>query len=177
MSDGLSDYLKAHKVRAEQLNVKSNYLSMEVPEDYQLPTHIETLIEGDYDGDIVTYPVQNVHHKEFFAPIIPPSEGLKFDTNKPDHSLLPPEFLDEVAKAFMNGETKYGRYNFTNGIKVTRLLAAALRHINAYSWGENNADDSKLNHLGHAGASIAMALWMIKNRPELDDRYKGENNG
>jgi len=102
-------------------------------------------------------------------------EGIKNDNGKPDHSLLPPEFLDEAAKAFMNGEQKYGRYNFTNGIKVTRLLGAALRHLNAYSWGEDVADDSKLNHLGHAAASIAMAIWMVKNKPHLDDRYKKDN--
>ena len=131
------------------------------------------LLEGDFDGDLITAAKRILVAGDIMTCDFSKQEGLKYDQNKPDHSLLPPEFLDEVAKAFMDGQVKYGRYNFTNGIKVTRLLGAALRHLNAYSWGEDVAEDSKLNHLGHSAASIAMALWMIKNKPEFDDRFKG----
>lgn len=98
--------------------------------------------------------------------------GAKNDKGKPPLALIPKEFLDEVALAFDYGRQVYGQYNFTNGLEVTRLLDAAMRHITAYAWGEDKAADSNVNHLGHAGASLAMALFMIKYKPELDDRFK-----
>lgn len=98
--------------------------------------------------------------------------GTKHDAGKPPLSLIPKEFLDEVAKAFDFGRDKYGQFNFTNGLPVTRLLDAAMRHITAAAWTEQNDPESGVDHLGHAGASLAMALFMIRNRPDLDDRYK-----
>jgi hypothetical protein len=64
--------------------------------------------------------------------------------NKPDYSLLPKIFLDQVAYGMMAGEKKYGRYNYTKGHKVSQLLAAAERHIKIYQEGEANVLESKL---------------------------------
>jgi len=97
--------------------------------------------------------------------------GAKNDGAKPDLGLIPIEALEECAKAFMYGEKKYHRYNFTKGISVNRLLAASLRHINQSIWESENDPESGNNHLGHALASISMALYMAKHRPDLDDRY------
>lgn len=100
--------------------------------------------------------------------------GLKYDGNKPDLSLLPPEFLSEVAKAFMYGEAKYGRYNFTGGMQWCRLGAAALRHLTAWAWGEDNDKESGISHLGHAGACIAMLCMFVNRGIGTDNRYKGK---
>lgn len=97
--------------------------------------------------------------------------GNKNDGVKADLGLIPLEALEECAKAFMYGEKKYHRYNFTKGISVNRLLAAALRHINQSIWESEKDDESGDNHLGHALASLSMAVYMIKNRPDLDDRF------
>jgi hypothetical protein len=47
-----------------------------------------------------------------------------------------------------------------------------MRHIVAFADGETRDPESQHNHLGHAGASLAMALVMLNNKPELDDRHK-----
>lgn len=103
--------------------------------------------------------------------------AIKNDKNKPDLDLIPPEFQDVVALAFMDGERKYSRHNYRNGMDWTRLLSAAKRHLNAFSAGEDYADDSKVHHLGHAGACIAMLMDFYVNKLGNDNRRpikKGE---
>lgn len=99
-------------------------------------------------------------------------EGLKFDNQKPDLSLLPIEFLTEVANAMMHGEKKYGRYNFTNGMSWHRIIAASLRHIYAFASGEDLDPESGVSHLGHAGACILMLTVYFKRGLGEDTREK-----
>lgn len=101
-----------------------------------------------------------------------PTEGKKFDQNKPDLSLIPSEFSAEVARAFMHGEKKYGRYNYLNGMEWSRIVAALKRHVDAFWDGEDLDSESGYSHLGHAGACLAM-LMVYKNRNlGTDNRYK-----
>lgn len=102
------------------------------------------------------------------------SGGIKHDSNKPPLDLLTLEFLTGTANALAFGAAKYGRHNFKGGIDHSRLIAAALRHINQYNAGEDNDPESGESHLSHAAASLNMLMWMVANRPELDDRYKPE---
>lgn len=105
-----------------------------------------------------------------------PKKGTKNDSNyidKPPLDLLTLEFLKGTAQALGFGANKYGRHNFREGIDHSRLIAAALRHINQYNSGTDEDGESGLSHLAHAAASLNMLMWMVENRPELDDRYKG----
>lgn len=99
-------------------------------------------------------------------------EGRKDDQAKPDLSLLPKELLEEVSKAFMHGEKKYGRYNYRSGMDWHRLIAAAFRHITAFNEGEDNDSESGFSHLGHAGACIAMLLVYKTQGLGKDTRHK-----
>lgn len=104
-----------------------------------------------------------------------PKKGTKNDNDylkKPPLDLLTLEFQTGAAKALGFGASKYGRHNFKDGIEHSRLIAAALRHLNQYNAGQDNDDESGLSHLCHAAASLNMLMWMVENRPELDDRYK-----
>lgn len=100
------------------------------------------------------------------------SEGVKHDQEKPDLSLLPREFLDEVAKAMMYGEKKYGRYNFTGGMAWHRIISACLRHITAFAGGEDNDQESGVSHLGHAGACVLMLCVYYRRNLGTDTREK-----
>lgn len=104
-------------------------------------------------------------------------EGKKADSEKPTMAIIPQIAKEEMAKAFTYGAKKYGAYNWCNGIAVTRLLSAAERHISAFLKGEDVDSESGNLHLGHALASIAMALETAKFKPEFDDRnpmYRGK---
>lgn len=100
--------------------------------------------------------------------------GLKFDSDKPDLSDIPLDAMWEMGKAFTYGQKKYEKNNFRNGHKVSRLLAAATRHIYQHLDGETLDPESRNMHLGHAMASLAMAIYSFKNYPENDDRFPSD---
>lgn len=103
-----------------------------------------------------------------------PKEGKKNDQEKAPLDLIPPEAIEDEAKAWGFGATKYGRYNFRNGIAYTRLIAAALRHLFALLRGEDNDPESGLPHESHVRCCMGMLAVMKKTRTDLDDRYKPE---
>jgi Domain of unknown function (DUF5664) len=100
----------------------------------------------------------------------------KNDQAKPDISLLPKVFLESVAKAFMVGEKKYGRYNYCKGHEASQLIAAAQRHLTAWFEGEENDPVDGQPHLGSVGACIAMLLRQQELGTLKDNRYIHDNS-
>jgi hypothetical protein len=94
----------------------------------------------------------------------PSGSGTKFDHDKPDLSLLPSAFKDEVAWCMMDGASKYGRWNYLKGMDITRLLAAAERHLDAIKRGEWMVGDSVSKKATHAGAVAANMLMLLHLR-------------
>lgn len=98
--------------------------------------------------------------------------GTKHDDGKPDLSLVPYIAVSTEALALGFGEKKYGRYNYTNGFQVSRLTAAALRHIYQYNSGATFDDESGLHHIGHARACLAMLLHCEQLGTLRDNRFR-----
>lgn len=98
--------------------------------------------------------------------------GTKNDGAKPDLTLVPTEAIFEMAKALTFGSRKYSRYNFREGMDISRPIAASLRHIYQFLDGEDIDEETQCIHLGNAMAGLSMALWLYKNRPDCDNRYK-----
>lgn len=101
----------------------------------------------------------------------PKAKGVKFDSNKVPLDLIPYEALEEIGKVLGFGKDKYGKANWANGISYSRLIAAAMRHLNQYNAGLDLDDESSLNHISHAACNLVFLLWMQKHRPDLDDRW------
>lgn len=97
------------------------------------------------------------------------SAGLKFDQGKPMMSLIDPSFLTGVAQVLTFGANKYGKHNWRNGIHISRLVDAALRHINAFNSGLDLDEESGLEHLYHATCCLMMASRFTNTA--WDDRY------
>lgn len=101
--------------------------------------------------------------------------GIKLDKDKPDLTLNPKRSLELMARAFMYGAAKYQRLNYRKGLDPVRCLSAALRHITEYTdWLDCQRasisttsteldSESGVSHLGHALASIAMAIENLPN--------------
>lgn len=102
----------------------------------------------------------------------PATTGLKHDQEKPRMDLLDPGFLEETARVLSFGASKYHAHNWRGGISVSRLIAAIYRHIGAINRNEDVDPESGLPHTGHLGCCVQFLDWMIKNRPDLDDRWK-----
>lgn len=83
---------------------------------------------------------------------------------KPDLTVIPPTSLLHLATAMMNGEAKYGLYNWRESpISSRPYIAAALRHLLAYLDGEDFSQDTveagkPVHHLAHVMATCAIVL-------------------
>lgn len=83
------------------------------------------------------------------------ASGIKFDSEKPDYSLIPPHALEELVNVLTYGKNKYARDNWQvldDGYR--RYFAAAQRHIWAIHRGETHDPESGFHHAAHAAACL-----------------------
>lgn len=98
--------------------------------------------------------------------------GTKFDEDKVRMELLPFYPLWAIANVLTFGAKKYAPWNWTKGFLYSRLIGATMRHLGAWSSGEDKDPESKMSHLWHAACCLVFLIWMEKFRPDLDDRFK-----
>lgn len=86
-------------------------------------------------------------------------KGIKFDSEKPDYSLIPPNALEELVKVLTMGKNKYSRDNwrFLEDAE-NRYFAAAQRHLWALRKGEIYDIESGLHHAAHAAACVLFLI-------------------
>ena len=85
------------------------------------------------------------------------AEGMKFDSGKPDYSLLPFAAVDEVVKVLTYGAAKYDRFNWEK-VEAVRYQAATMRHFSTHMQGEKIDPESGISHLAHAICSLLYLL-------------------
>lgn len=86
--------------------------------------------------------------------------GAKYDSGKPQLSLLPWDALEAVARVLEYGIRKYGVRDSWRTVPDghRRYVDAALRHLAAVAQGEDTDSESGLPHLAHAACSALFAL-------------------
>ena len=94
---------------------------------------------------------------------------LKHDAGKARWDLLPMDALGEVAQIVTYGASVYGDRRWESGMGFGRLLAAALRHIAAWSMGEDRDAESGLLHLAHAACNLLFLVSYLKRGVGKDD--------
>ena len=99
--------------------------------------------------------------------------GKKNDESKLPMHLLDRTALISMAAVLQHGQQKYGAENWRGGIAYTRLIAAAMRHLHALNDCEDIDPDSGELHAAHAMCSLMFLIWMMRCRPDLDDRWRG----
>jgi hypothetical protein len=105
-------------------------------------------------------------------------EGKPIGGRKNDGKLrwrnFPLFLLEDLMRVGHEGEKKYKTFNFLNGMYVNDCLDCAKRHMmRGESPYEPDLDEeTKVHHFVHAAWNLLVAAFMIKSRPDLDDRYK-----
>lgn len=108
-----------------------------------------------------------------FVPVIADSgDRTQFSTGavrdmhegKGRYDLLPWDAIHELAIHCENGAKKYGERNCEKGIPVHSLIDSAIRHLSNYLRGKKDEP-----HLRAAMWNVAFAIWMEKNKPEMQD--------
>lgn len=100
------------------------------------------------------------------------SGGVKFDQDKPRMDLLDSYALIQLARVLTAGAKKYFAHNWRNGISISRLVAAAQRHLTAFNSGETFDPETGLQHAAHLMCCAMFIIWTVVFRPDLDDRWK-----
>lgn len=97
-------------------------------------------------------------------------DGRKRDAGKPPMSLLDRDALVEIAHAMAYGAEKYAPHDWRGGIRYSRLLDSALRHVFAVAAGEDVDEESGCDHAALACCQLMFLIWMMRHRRDLDDR-------
>jgi len=100
--------------------------------------------------------------------------SLRYNSGKPDYSLIPIESLESVAKVLEYGATKYARDNWKKPTHWSVSFACCMRHMAAWQAGETLDKESGENHLAHAATNLLQMLYMTKYYPEEMDRCTSE---
>lgn len=96
---------------------------------------------------------------------------------KPDLSLLPEIFCNQVAYVMMAGASKYGKFNYTKGHDLTQLTSAAVRHLKRMEAGEDLDQDTserlgiEITHAACVCANMLMLLHQMQLGTLVDDRF------
>jgi hypothetical protein len=101
-----------------------------------------------------------------------PKDLLAESESRVAFALIPSTALIHLAMALADGARKYGEYNWRDeGVGAMTYVSAAERHLRDWLDGEESAADSKVHHLGHAMACLAIILDaqeignLVDNRP------------
>jgi hypothetical protein len=105
--------------------------------------------------------------------------GRKFDGGKLEYGLLPPLALEETVKVLTFGAQKYDRDNWKVVPESKRRYFDALqRHVWAWKSGEQNDQETGINHLAHAMCCL-MFLYehdVKYSKEDVDNNLKQEYN-
>lgn len=97
-------------------------------------------------------------------------QGLRFNSGKVRHDLVPSFAQNEYAKVMTKGAEKYAERNWENGMKWSIVLASMERHLQAIKRGEDFDPETGLYHSAHIMCNAAFLTEYYKIYPQGDDR-------
>jgi len=98
--------------------------------------------------------------------------GSKFDDGKNRLDLIPPDATEGLGLVLTFGAKKYAPYNWLEGIKYSKIIAAIKRHLLAVERNEDIDSESGLLHVDHIACNIAFLQTYMRHGvyQEFDDR-------
>ena len=100
-------------------------------------------------------------------------EGLRFNTGKTRHDLVPTFAQEQYAKVLTKGAEKYAERNWELGMKWSKVIASLERHLYALKSGEDYDKETGLLHSAHIMCNAAFLTEYYKIFPQGDDRPHG----
>jgi hypothetical protein len=101
-----------------------------------------------------------------------PKEALGI--KKAPTRFTPPALAIAVGEVMATGAAKYGPLNWReNAVEAMTYVEAMERHLMAWRDGQDNAEDSGLNHLAHIAASCGILLDAAECGKLVDNRIPG----
>lgn len=99
-------------------------------------------------------------------------QALRYNDGKIKWSYIHWPSIEELAKVLDYGATKYTKNNWMKGFPITSLSDSLLRHVFAFMSGEDTDPESGESHLGHMMCNLMFMNYVMKFKPEFDDRTR-----
>jgi hypothetical protein len=106
------------------------------------------------------------------------TQALRYNTGKPQWSLVDFQALEPMVRVLMYGAEKYtkdgvsGAHNWKQGLPTTEICDSLVRHLAAYLNGEDNDPESGLPHIGHMLCNLMFLSHMTYQNPQWDNRHR-----
>lgn len=97
-------------------------------------------------------------------------EGLRFNSGKTRHDLVPAFAQEQYARVLTKGAEKYAERNWEKGMKWSKVLSSLERHLQAIKSGEDYDKETGLLHSAHIMCNAAFLTEYYKIYPQGDDR-------
>lgn len=150
----------------------TRYISPEMPDEpeYTFGTKSDrnTPFESSAERKRKAYDEYDKRMTDYMKPKT--ERSLRYNSGKPDYSLIPIAAMQEAAKVLEYGASKYERDNWKRPTHWSVSFACLQRHLAAWQSGEDLDPESGRNHLGHAMCNILQMLHMLENHPEELER-------
>ena len=124
------------------------------------------LVTREKDGSFTATPIEgigDINSKE-------KGSGARYNSDKPDMSLIPLWTLEDEARVWDYGTKKYNAWNWAKGMPWSVPYACAMRHLAAWQRGEDIDPESGQPHLAHVMCNIRMLTLYATTYKEGDDR-------
>lgn len=101
------------------------------------------------------------HLRRVLTSTKPEEVGTKHDSGKVRYSLLPKGVIEKVLSILEFGANKYSKDNWQQVPNARdRYYDAAMRHIQAWYYGETKDPETGESHLAHALCCLMFLLWL-----------------
>ena len=99
--------------------------------------------------------------------------GLRYDEGKPRMELLPSVALEDIASVLTEGAKKYADNNWMRGMKWSKVLGCAQRHLSKLQRGlDFDIGETECFHAAQVAINMMFLLQYYRTCPNLDDRGK-----
>lgn len=101
-------------------------------------------------------------------------EALRFNEGKRRWRNFPMFLMRPLIDVAQYGEGKYEMFNFLAGGDQLQYLDCMKRHMDKYEDPAlpDEDEESGVNHLAHVAWNALVAIYMLENNPEGDNRFK-----
>jgi len=103
-------------------------------------------------------------------------QALRYNKGKLKWSLVDFKSLESMVRVLEMGAEKYEPWNWKKGMPVSEVSESLLRHMFAFLEGEDNDQESGIDHLGHVLCNAMFLSYIMREKQHYDDRYKKIEN-
>lgn len=102
-------------------------------------------------------------------------QALRYNQGKLQWSLVDFKSLEGLVKVLEMGAKKYDKHNWKKGMPITQVSESLMRHLFAFLNGEDTDSESGLSHISHVMCNAMFIEYIMREKPEYDDRYETQN--